>query len=118
VKLDASHPRLAPLEFTSWEAYCAAEFGIHRAPVRVVDSSSGSESRVVPALTIKTTEAWLVPVDGSAARPSGAGRLRYLRTSNLDARISRLAFCNWAIYGHAFRTHGTPPSPHPGHGQP
>ncbi|MFF7780466.1 hypothetical protein ACFZCG_39415 [Streptomyces tanashiensis] len=36
-----------------------------------MDSSSGSESRVVPALTLKSAEAWLMPVGGSAARPKG-----------------------------------------------
>ncbi len=41
------------------------------AQVRVVDSGSGSESRVVPAVTLKSEEAWLVPVGGSAARPGG-----------------------------------------------
>ncbi|MEW2515826.1 hypothetical protein [Streptomyces sp. NPDC046870] len=53
-------------------------------PVRVVDGSSGSESRVMPALTLKSEEAWPVPVGGSAARPLGAVRLRYLRTPEFE----------------------------------
>ncbi|GAA3372643.1 hypothetical protein GCM10017744_104970 [Streptomyces antimycoticus] len=64
-----------------------------RGPVRVVDSISGSESRVVPAMTLKSTEAWPVLAGGSGARPWGAVRLRYLRMSNFDARIFGLPFC-------------------------
>lgn len=33
--------------------------------------TSGAASRVVPTVTIKSTEAWPVPVGGSAARPGG-----------------------------------------------
>jgi hypothetical protein len=49
--------------------------------LNVVDSTSGSESRVVPTVTDKQhQQAWLRLVEGSAARPWGAGRLLYLRT--------------------------------------
>jgi hypothetical protein len=49
--------------------------------LNVVDSISGSESRVVSAVTDKQHQhAWLRLVVGFAARPWGAGLLLYLRT--------------------------------------
>lgn len=39
--------------------------------MRAIGGSSGSESRVVPTVTIQAKDAWLVPVDGSATRPWG-----------------------------------------------
>ncbi|GDY80801.1 hypothetical protein SAV31267_102860 [Streptomyces avermitilis] len=68
----------------------------HRARVRVVDSSSGSESRVVPAVTLTSEEARPVPVGGSATRPRGRSApvpphpgiqaFRYLRSRSV-ARV-------------------------------
>lgn len=42
-----------------------------RGPVRTIGGISGAASRVAPAVTLKSEEARLIPVGGSAARPSG-----------------------------------------------
>ncbi|GGZ29137.1 hypothetical protein GCM10010327_69370 [Streptomyces nitrosporeus] len=61
--------------------------------LRVVDSSSGSESRVVPAVTLKGEEAWLVPVGGSAARPGGPFGFGTSVRRNSGFPISGVPFC-------------------------
>ncbi|GAA2359652.1 hypothetical protein GCM10010246_57280 [Streptomyces cuspidosporus] len=42
-----------------------------RGLVRTVGGTSVAASRVVPTVTFKSIEAWLMPMVGSAARPSG-----------------------------------------------
>lgn len=64
-----------------------------RALVRVVDGSSGSESRVVPTVTFKSKEAWPVPVDGSAARPGGPFGSGTSARRNSSFPISEVPFC-------------------------
>ncbi|BAU68544.1 hypothetical protein SAVERM_1p97 (plasmid) [Streptomyces avermitilis MA-4680 = NBRC 14893] len=65
----------------------------HRARVRVVDSSSGSESRVVPAVTLTSEEARPVPVGGSATRPRGPFGSGTSAPRNSSFPISEVPFC-------------------------
>ncbi|MET8724151.1 hypothetical protein [Streptomyces misionensis] len=58
-----------------------------------MDSSSGSESRVVPTMTLKRIEAWLVLVGGSAARPWGPFGSGTSARRNSAFPISGVLFC-------------------------